>query len=607
MRKFVATIVTAFCALTCLGHGSFDEWAWRNPSPPGNGLNAIAFGGGTFVTVGKLGMILVTRDAANWRQEDSQTTDELKGVAFGNQSFVSVGGYYGGGTLTGTITTLSKHGRWERCEVPGLPGLLSIVYGAGKFVAIGISGTIVSSPDGKNWTFSNDSGDASDLLGVAFGSGRFVAVGAGGTLLTSINGTNWVHADSTTPWTINSVAFGNGLFVATASYGTILTSSDGQSWNNLGSGHILGRICFAKGLFVAVGVDGLINTSPDATNWTPSAASSGGIADVAWGNGILLAVGTDVFNSMALVSADAVQWERSSAGPNNSLSGIVFGKNEFVAVGGGAILKSRDGNNWNSQLLPDGVEVSKVDFGNNRYVAVGGSRWVGNGYQAAVLLSRDGETWRAATDLPVTFPFASGLSGVAFGPGGFVAVGDGGMILTSWDGEHWSQQISGTGSRFFCIAYGGGKYVAMAESEWNGQTYVTPVVTSTDGKHWNRVNLDTDNWMFDITWGKNQFVAVGEGGSIFTSRDGVRWTPRSSGTDSWLFGVNYGMGRYVAVGAAGGPWLAPILTSVDGIRWTPEISRVAFGLNAVASGRGSFVTVGSNGAILQNATRGDCR
>jgi hypothetical protein len=607
MKRFLLAVVATLCAYASFGNNSFEDWDWRNPSPPGNGLSEVAFGGGRFVTVGRLGMILSTFDGANWRQEDSQTTDELKSVAFGKTCVVAVGGYYSGGTLTGTITTSDKHGQWERFDVPGLLGLLGVVHGEGRFVAIGIGGTIVSSSNGRNWTFSNDSGDDSDLLGLAFGGNRFVAVGAGGTLLTSTSGTNWVHAASTTPWTINGVVFGNGLFVATASYGTILTSSDGQMWNNLGSGHPFGRIYFANGMFFAVGVDGLFYASPDAVNWLPSGPSGGSVANVAWGNGIFIAVGSDGFNSLALVSAQGVQWERSSGGRNNSLSGIVFGRNEFVAVGSGTILTSRDGNNWNSQSLPDGVGVSKLAFGNNRYVAVGGSRWVGNGYQATVLISPDGETWRSATHLPVTFPFALGLSGIAFGAGGFVAVGDGGMILTSRDAEQWSQQVSGTGSRFFCIAFGGGTYVAMAESEWDGQTYVTPVVTSTDGTRWNRVNLNSGNWIFDLTWGKDHFVAVGESGIILTSRDGVSWTPRFSGTGSWLFGVTYGMGRYVAVGEAGGPWLAPILSSVDGIRWSPEVSRVAFGLNAVASGRGCFVAVGDNGAILQKTARGDFR
>jgi hypothetical protein len=71
---------------------------------------------------------------------------------------------------------------------------------------------------------------------------------------------------------------------------------------------------------------------------------------------------------------------------------------------------------------------------------------------------------------------------VTYGNGLFVAVGDGGAILTSPDGVTWTPRTSGT-----------------------------------------------SNTLFGVTYGNGLFVAVGDGGAILTSPDGVNWTPRTSG------------------------------------------------------------------------------
>ena len=59
-----------------------------------------------------------------------------------------------------------------------------MTYGNGTFVAVGVGGTILTSPDGVNWTAQN-SGTNNHLRGVTYGNGTFVAVGLGGTILTS--------------------------------------------------------------------------------------------------------------------------------------------------------------------------------------------------------------------------------------------------------------------------------------------------------------------------------------------------------------------------------------------------------------------------------------
>jgi hypothetical protein len=82
------------------------------------------------------------------------------------------GGGGGGGSGVGTTWTLRNLGN----------PLNSVTYGNGTFVAVGRTGTILTSPDGASW---RTSGTGYPFHGVAYGNGLFVAVGNRGTILTS--------------------------------------------------------------------------------------------------------------------------------------------------------------------------------------------------------------------------------------------------------------------------------------------------------------------------------------------------------------------------------------------------------------------------------------
>lgn len=69
---------------------------------------------------------------------------------------------------------------WRVVSAP----LHGVAYGGNLFVAVGGWGTILTSPDGRNWR-RVDSGTENSLQAVAYGGGQFVAVGAQGIILTS--------------------------------------------------------------------------------------------------------------------------------------------------------------------------------------------------------------------------------------------------------------------------------------------------------------------------------------------------------------------------------------------------------------------------------------
>src|SRR5437867_5574007 len=79
--------------------------------------------------------------------------------------------------------------------------------------------------------------------------------------------------------------------------------------------------------------------------------------------------------------------------------------------------------------------------------------------------------WHQRNSLPQTNPLFS----VAYGNSLFVAVGESGIVLTSPDGNSWSQQNSGTSANLGPIAYGSGVFLARGSNV---------LFRSNDGTNW---------------------------------------------------------------------------------------------------------------------------
>src|SRR4051794_13104532 len=80
---------------------------------------------------------------------------------------------------------------WWRNPLPPGSVLYGVAYGGDLFVAVGWSGTILTSTDGKSWQEQRAVTHAL-LQAVCYGAGRFVAVGQSGTILISTNGIGWM-------------------------------------------------------------------------------------------------------------------------------------------------------------------------------------------------------------------------------------------------------------------------------------------------------------------------------------------------------------------------------------------------------------------------------
>ncbi len=142
-----------------------------------------------------------------------------------------------------------------------------VAWSGSQFVAVGDSGTILTSLDGYTWT-AQTSGTSVSLFGVAGSGSQFVAVGGdgfrNGIILTSPDGRTWTTQYTDTTSNLDSVVWSGSQFVVVGLGGTILTSPDGRTWTtqNSGTSISLGGVAWSGSQFVAVGLGGTILTSP---------------------------------------------------------------------------------------------------------------------------------------------------------------------------------------------------------------------------------------------------------------------------------------------------------------------------------------------------------
>ena len=281
-------------------------------------------------------------------------------------------------------------------------------------------------------------------------------------------------------WTINNLAnqplgitdmlYAGGNYIITTNNNAtpILISDNGYNW-------------ITNGTFTPYD-----STPYDLINFDVSllSISSLSLSSVAYYNGIYVAVGTNI-----VTSTDLYSWTERHAFTgtlSNIFNGVTYvstgGFTGFVAVGAG-------------QRLVNGIVVNV----------------------AIIFTSTDGYVWSQV-------PFTStvyGFNSIAANNQTITAVGDNGIIYTSFNCVDWFVQSSGT------------------TNDLN--------------------NIIWDNY-------NNIFVVVGEAGKILTSpTSGGTWTSRTSGTTQTLESVVYNNtdGKYLAVGLNN-----TILSSTNTITWT---------------------------------------
>ena len=194
--------------------------------------------------------------------------------------------------------------------------------------------------------------------------------------------------------------------------------------------------------------------------------------------------------------------------------------------------------------------------------------------------------WRLGSN---TFTTGSTWTSVTYGGGFFVAVANSissvgaTRIMNSTDGIAWTSVPVLTFELWSSVTYGNGLFVAVAYSGTNA------VMTSSGSVDWTYRTAITGSWN-SVAYGGGKFVAVGDNSKTISSTDGITWISSSAYVNSWRE-VTYGDGKFVAVGSGS----SFSMTSPDGQNWTTSSIRNSNTWTSVAYGNGLFVAVSANG------------
>jgi hypothetical protein len=94
--------------------------------------------------------------------------------------------------IIGDSGTVAVSADWENWAATRLPqeqwGCWLLIYGNGQFVAVGLKGIILTSPDATTWTKMN-SGVTGDFCSIAYGNNKFLVVGWDFVLVSQADGT----------------------------------------------------------------------------------------------------------------------------------------------------------------------------------------------------------------------------------------------------------------------------------------------------------------------------------------------------------------------------------------------------------------------------------
>ncbi len=383
----------------------------------------------SFLAAGTQGTAVVSSDGVNWTAAALPTNLDVYAAggsgAFGNGA---VGQYAvaGGGGAFLTSTDGSAWSMPASGTTANLRGLLPL---SGEFLAVGDGGAIRC-----GLVFlQRDSHVSVDLYSVAWGDGTYVAVGDSGTVVSSANGGPWVAAQLGTN-NLYGVAYGDGRFVAVGGGGTVLVSTNGHDWTPAASppapeaaSFVLGKVTYGNRAFIASGYSsnsapdalptGLLAVSPDGSEWNIMALPPGYETSL---NGALCA-GPDVFvvpGTNLLTSADGRTWIDRVPGVQFPL--VAYGSSHYLALNGGSAATSSDGTNWNVAALSGSEGFSGLAWGQGSFLAAGSLNGVP--YLAE---STNGVNWISGV-LSAPLPF-----GVGYGGDSFVIVGYQGLILQS--------------------------------------------------------------------------------------------------------------------------------------------------------------------------------
>lgn len=187
------------------------------------------------------------------------------------------------------------------------------------------------------------------------------------------------------------------------------------------------------------------------------------ISDVEWrsicyGNGKYIAVG---YSQSAVYSTNGTSWTVFNMPEAYNWQSVCYGNSTYVAIAYNSeyAAYSTDGTSWELALLPSSDKWYKVIYANSKFVAINK-----DAEQNKVAYSEDGITW---TGVNVDDSNTTKTMDICYGNGKFIIVTKDDTYMNnkffySTDGTHWLTTPSPADRAWNCVAYGGGKFVAIS-------------------------------------------------------------------------------------------------------------------------------------------------
>lgn len=415
-----------------------NNWTFRT-SGTTNQLNHVVYKNNLWCAVGNSGTLVTSTDASTWtfRNLSATSNSNFNQIDYGNAVWAACGS---SGAIIRSInnTTNANIATWATATSGVSAPLFGIVYNSGSsWTVSGSWGYILkSTTDASTWSSSTSLGTLTHpvnaLNSVAFGTGVFVAVGASGTIISSTDGLNWAPRTSSTTNQLRKVIFANGYFIAVGDSGTIRTSTDGTSWasNASGTTNQLLDVGFGNGRWTVVGASGTILSSSNladltAASWT--AASSVGhtqtINCVLYANNLWVTGNAGNVANIRYASDPTGTWTAATGTTNNfSITDIVY-LNGFIAVAGNLSYTSTNGTAWSAAVTGS---LTGVTTASTNYINLVNNKLIGfyinaslTGSFRPIFISKEGTSWVAS-------PFnqkALSLQDIAYGNNKYVVVG----------------------------------------------------------------------------------------------------------------------------------------------------------------------------------------
>lgn len=581
--------------------------------------------------------ITVTDPLDTWTLQTTNSTGYLEKAVFGKDRFV-VAEYFGAVLTSWDGVTWTNVG-----DLPNFDKEPTLAFGRGMFVAAGkINGSAASqicySPDGRTWSTATFPAGIPQIREISASSDQFVAVGDSGTVLTSTDGITWSFVTVAGTPAFKHVTHNGSVWMAISNNTssnqdeTVWTSTNGTSWSqqtdlDFDVDGLIGR----AGKLYAIGWYGGIEYSNDnGVTWqsavTPGSTrwSTNNIAISPDGTFLVTAKAMDESGApqALLISTDGMTWTRSTAGTAFAYdaNSLVYGFGRFLASADGGVIRTSDGiypgntppaasltlapanvsartsrlyvgsatdvNNdaltyyWDfglPSLITDGASVVKSFDAGGSYT---GTFRVFDGKGGQTILTQAVTVTDPARQFTQrTSGTTNDLNAIAANSTIAVAVGgSGGIVRTSTDGVTWTTRtIASSGNiTFFGATWDGSKFIIVGRdynftspAGWQGVIYSSP-----DGTTWTRRHgggTDRNTELQSVASNGTASVAVGNNGRIMQSSDGITWASVTvSGLSSTILqGVAWNGGTYIATGySTAGSGTPKVLTSTNRTTWT---------------------------------------